>query len=198
MQDTSNTAYTSLVIIMVLLLISSTISMFIAPNEASSVEQLDIIIRTALSSVFGFLISATIKKDQQTTLNETGNYNEEKQNKLQIPNEAFDENANEIHNKKDEMKMQTFEKANNDAFKKEIKSIVKSRNRLKNLKRLNMQIIIIASISFYCLFFLVLARNATHLFAVNSSTVATISQFRDFISSGIGALIGLSQKNKTN
>ncbi len=199
MIDPKNTAYNSLVIIMILLLAAATISLFAPIPENSEVEQLDIIVRTALSSVFGFLISATIKKQEQITLNETGNY-QEKSSDVSKEQEQSDIIFNEKENLNayDEvLQSKIISQMQSTAFKQNLAGKALKSKKRKNLTALNLQIVIIASISFYCLVVLILARNASFLFAANSSTVSTISQFRDFISSGIGALIGLSQKNKT-
>ncbi len=198
MQEPNNTAYNCLIAIMMLLLIAATLSLFIAPSGGSGTDQIDIIIRTALSSVFGFLISATIKK-KEATIDETGNFKDYEDEK-DISNSDIDKSEeikkqnNNENSKEKNINVKVIAKSKTHNYEKEYNTYQKRQKQKDKLKMLNSQIMVIAFISFYCLFFIILARNVSHIFVNSSSTISTIAQFRDFISSGIGALIGLTQK----
>lgn len=62
-----------------------------------------------------------------------------------------------------------------------------------NSSKLKLQVLIVSSVCIYCLMILVVIRDFGNYFEFNSSDVATLTLFRDFISGGVGALIGLSR-----
>lgn len=128
---TNHLATNFLLIIATLLFIQSTLSLFIAPPYADATTSFDIIIRTTLGSIFGYLISSAWVEKKVVT----------------------------------EKALQTTK-----------------------------PVIVVACITLFCLCTLLFARNNIDLLVIADSTSSTITQYRDFISAGIGALIGISKQ----
>ncbi len=147
-----NIAFGSLLILLAMLLVQTGISLFVKTQSADGIEQLDIIFRTALSSIFGFIISIVAG-------------GKPKIEKKQVIVELEQKDA------QDEKKSAS-----------------------KNIM-VNIQIVVITGICIYCLLAIITVRNFPHLVAATSSSSSTISLYRDFISGGIGALIGLSKSS---
>ncbi len=145
-----NIAFGSLLVLLSILLLQTGVSLFVKTEGVEGIEQLDIIFRTALSSIFGFIVSIVAGGKP----------------KIEVKPKVVEV---EIREKVEEKKTPN-----------------------KNIM-VNIQIIVITAICVYCLLAIIVVRNFPHLVAVTSSASSTISLYRDFISGGIGALIGLSK-----
>lgn len=121
---------------MIILILQSTLSLL--SNKASDLTSIDIVLRTTLSSIYGYIMSMVWSEKPKQVTENTG-----------------------------------------------IKD--------KNSPKLKLQVLIVASVCVYCLLVLVVIRDFGEYFEFDSSDIATLTLFRDFISGGVGALIGLSR-----
>lgn len=79
--------------------------------------------------------------------------------------------------------------------KKKVKVISTEEKTRQNINspHLKMQVLIVSSVCIFCLIVLIIIRDFGANFSFDNSDIATLSLFRDFISGGVGALIGLSR-----
>ncbi len=146
-----NVAFGALLLLMSILLFQSSITMFVQGTNVEGIDQLDIIFRTALSSIFGYIISIVAGGKPKIT--------SKPKQEVTIQNETSPE---------------------------------KKTDPPKNIM-VNIQVVVISAICVYCLLSIMAIRNFPQIVVASSSTSSTISLYRDFISGGIGALIGLSK-----
>lgn len=133
----SNTTFFSflcLCLILVLLLATTTASLFSPLEDGSSAEKLDVVLRTSLSSIFGYIISSASNEKKEIVQEKT----------------------------------------------------ICTQNK-------SVQIVMVAFVCIYCLIITLICRTFSASLSFTTSSIATITQYRDFICSGIGALIGLSK-----
>ncbi len=175
--SSKNTAFISLIIIFFILLLQSTLSLFF--NETSeSLTQIDIVFRTSLTSIFGYLVSVVSvnsinKKQNRENKNTTNTIGFNTETTPTTITSQLDTDNGILSTPK-----VTSSKLPDVPFKK---------------VPLNYQIVVIASICIFCLLIMISVRNFGHLLIPGNSTASTIGVYRDFVSSGIGALIGLSK-----
>ncbi len=189
-------SYICLSIIMGILLFQSGFSLFWKIPEGVNIESIDVILRTSLSSLFGLFISLMssasqrIKKQKVITkktpkIGFTSNNQTEKtkpvlqNSQVQyyvLQNEQGEVIATEMVNLLDE-------------------NVAQNQQNIKQEPRIsiNFQILVVSGICIYCLVMIIFTRNFTHFIAGGASAGSTIAQYRDFLSGGIGALIGLSR-----
>ncbi len=126
---------------MSILILQSTFSLFFTPDEGADFSSIDVVLRTTLSSIYGYIMSMV--------------FNEKKKVKVISTEEKTRQNINSPH--------------------------------------LKMQVLIVSSVCIFCLIVLIIIRDFGANFSFDNSDIATLSLFRDFISGGVGALIGLSR-----
>ena len=143
---------------MLIFLIHSFVALFVEGEVASYTDEIDIILRTTLGSLFGFFISSVSVK-----------INEE--NKSRINRINARQQMDRIYNNKD-------------------------KRNLKYGKVCSYQILILTGICVFCFFTITIIRNFPMKIMNKDSAVATVIQYRDFLSSGVGALIGISKNSK--
>ncbi len=177
-RSTKRLGYYCLLSIMTVLLIQSSLTLFVDVPADSSTQALDIVVRSTLSSIFGYLL-ATAVSSTQVPLN--GNDSSEK-SKTTI---GFSDQV------KEEVKL-----VNGDV-KPQSKPVVKEQKS----KKINTyypvssrtQIFVLTAICLYCLGVMIYVRDFGAQYVTNSSSPVIIAQFRELISGCIGALIGISK-----
>lgn len=173
-----NIAYMGLVLIFFILMAQSGFSLFFdSENVSTEIQQIDIVFRTSLSSIFGYIISilavskmASSSKNQTTTTQIGFTNTDSSQNRytmLSSENEISDSILNVGSASQDNREINT-----------------------------NVQTIALIIICVFCLVVMILVRNLSQYISITSSASVTVSMYRDFISSGIGALIGISKSGK--
>ncbi len=173
-----NLAHIALVIFLGLLLIQSAIGLFYTmPNDADSI---DIVFRTAISSIFGYLMSSigqkSTKKEEDTTSTPRT---------IGFSGEASTTSKLTLADSKS---------ASQDSTQAPSSPQSKSRFSPENLQ---LQTIIIASLGFFCMVVLIFLRYYEGEITATSGVIATVAQFRDIISGSIGALIGLARGHES-
>ncbi len=185
--SSKNIAFVGLVVIFFVLLFQLAASLFFAvPFE--EISQIDIVFRTAISSIFGYIMSMVSSTD--FTMNrKKGKQNTVKTNKKTIGFNAKDENTPQmIYNNAGSIE-------DNDIIEIIDMDVKEEKISTASTFRVNVQIIVLTVACIFCLIILLVARNFSHLIVNSSSTTVTFSMFRDIISGSIGALIGLSKSN---
>ncbi|MGL4790522.1 MAG: hypothetical protein ACRCW1_03850 [Anaerotignaceae bacterium] len=156
-----------LIILMSILMLQITYNVFMNVKISGEISSVDIVFRTAAASIFGYFLSANFIKNYKT---DTG------------------EQLTEI-TKVEEGTVTAME--DTDVRENTSPSPVIQ-------KTSDLQIIIATVICIYCLISLAVIRNLSAFypnFEKTNSVLATGSQFRDFVSGGVGFLIGsLSQE----
>ncbi len=195
-------SYTCLAVIMGILLFQSGFSLFWEIPEGMNIESIDIILRTSLSSLFGLFISLMSSATQRVK--------KQKVISAKPPQIGFTNNAQENYAKPNSKKILQNEQTKyyiiqngNDEILTEKVDLTNVDNaeqieKLQNVKQvprisINFQILVVSGICVYCLVMIIFTRNFSQMIASSTSAGATISQYRDFLSGGIGALIGLSR-----
>ncbi len=173
-------SFVSITIIFGILIIQSGLNLFVDVAH-ENISQIDIIFRTATSSIFGYIMSVVSTSDFAFKEREKSSPNPKKSigfsaEETQNPSAYYNEVQNQANSD-----IQTTE-APKDNF------IIEKKNF-----KINIQIVVLTLACIYCLVMMLIVRNLTHLFVVNSTNTVTISQYRDIISGSIGALIGLSR-----
>lgn len=180
--ETKNLPYISLIVIMAVLLIQSAISLFAEPAVNTEIEQLDIIFRTALSSIFGYIMSMAVNDKVNGATTETITSTATRSIGFTATDDIGARYADELQVSENEIELG--------------EASVKTVNEGDKVSK-NTHIFIITAICVFCLVMTILARNFSTSLAASSSTSSTLAQYRDFISGSIGALIGLSRANNS-
>lgn len=174
-----NLAHIALVIFLAILLIQSALGLFL-PQRAD-MDSVDIVLRTAISSIFGYLMSSMGQKSATTTKKtedsstsprtigfsgESGATSYLSEAETPAPNSSQSSQASQP-----------------------------SQPSLKSWSSDNLQFqtVIIACLGFFCLSVLIFLHYYTGEITASTGVIATIAQFRDIISGSIGALIGLAR-----
>ncbi len=174
-------AFTGLIVILAILLFQSAFSLFVETTN-EGLTQIDIVFRTALSSIFGYLMSMVSASD----------FKLKKRNLIVKPNKntiGFSAQKDEIITSKlSDNKPEVNEVIDVQAYKADEKSG-------ENIITTNVQIITLIVVCVFCLITMLVVRNFSELIVASSSNSVTISMYRDIISGSVGALIGLSRSN---
>lgn len=175
-----NIAYIGLVLIFFLLMAQSGFTLFFDnENVSSEIQQIDIVFRTSLSSIFGYIISIlAISK-----MSSSGNSSKTDA----ITQIGFTDTDTENNR-------YTMLNSENESLSKPLQVGSASKND-KNIGA-NVQTIALICICLFCLVVMMLVRNFSQYISATSSASVTVAMYRDFISSGIGALIGISKSGK--
>lgn len=174
-----NIAFIGLAIIFVVLLLQSCFSMFVETSQSESITQMDIIFRTSLSSIFGFLMSnfATSSGSDKTSTIQT-----------ETPTIGFSS-----ADTSQSLSLSSVRNADDISATTDISVGTTTTPVAKAASPYKMQILILIGISLFCIISLIVVRNFSYLLVNDSSTSVTIALYRDFTSGTIGALIGLSR-----
>ncbi len=188
--SSKNIAFIGLIIIFFVLLLQSALSLFFElPFEELS--QIDIIFRTSIISIFGYIMSMVSSKSLSVGEKKTKTKkNSTTQPKLiGFTKKEDKENLTMLYNKSDMGENDNFISGDNLLIDKSSEV----NEALPENFRANAQIIVLTIACIFCLTIMLIARNFSYLIAANSTNSATFSLFRDIISGSIGALIGLSK-----
>ncbi len=191
--SSKNVAFISIVFIFFILLAQSGISLFFS-QTSEGLGQIDIVFRTSLSSIFGYLMSVVSIK---SVLNAQS---KEASKKTRVNSIGFQGESNKGKQKQIEMIAQTesirgevTQNESVDTAKAPILEQQKTDDLPLKKVPLNYQIIILAGSCAFCLLIMVVVRNFSQYLIPSDSSVATLSLYRDFVSASIGALIGISK-----
>ncbi len=177
-----NIAHIGLIVILGVLLVQSAISLFF-DSGSTQLTQIDTVFRTAISSIFGFIMSRFVpsQNSQRKTINE-------------------DSNRKIGFVKKADKKESTIVSEGEKPAEKAESSIATTPERNLPLSteesegnHSKIQVISIISACVFCLVVMIIVRNFSQYVIGNSSTTITIAMYRDIISGSIGALIGLTK-----
>lgn len=180
----ANIAYMSLLAIMFVLLIQSGITLFTPDYSSDTIDPIDTVLRTSMSSIFGYIISVVWNKNTQS------NSTTSAQSKTQI---GFTADSGESVSKnviKNAIKMETSTVDSTENQETGI-AVAVAENKMSKKP----QIIILAGICIYCLVVVIFWQTFETSGVYGTTVIATLGQYRDFISGGIGALIGLAKSN---
>ncbi len=183
--NSKNLAFISLIVIFGILLLQTAISLFIEV-EIEAITQIDIVFRTALSSIFGYFMSMVSVsefaiKNKRKTYTKSNN----KPKSIGFSSEKSDNPQSFL----------TLEEEKAKDLSSEISPSIEEKQPVQRKFTVNVQIIVLACVCLFCLIVMLIVRNFSHMIAPHSSNTVTISLFRDFISGSIGALIGLSRSS---
>ncbi len=175
-----NSAFFGLVLILAALLFQSAFSLFVN-MQTEGLEQIDIVFRTTITSIFGYIMSMVTTND----------YTIKRERKGKAPKPiGFSAESAADDNSPSAISLTNDSNASQTQIPNGIETIP-----TKNIKLYNMQIGVLTSVCLFCLLILLIVRNFSHLIIPNSSNTVTISMYRDIISGSVGALIGLSRSN---
>ncbi len=181
--STKNVAFIGLISIFSVLLAQSALGLFVE-MDVEELAQIDIVFRTAMSSIFGYLMSMVSTSDfmvKQRVIKT--NVNSAKTIGFNTTN---DENITKF--------AYNSENPTNEVATKIETAPVVLEKPAKTFA-INLQIIVLSLVCIFCLVILLIVRNFSELIVSNSTNAVTISTYRDIISGTIGALIGLSRTN---
>lgn len=185
-----------LLIFMLIFLIQSAYSMFFFDAASQQNNDIDIIIRTSSSAIFGYFLSAnfvqhtvssngTVQSSDITTKSIRGFSQSESVKKDEISGLIVSRADTAVQDETKEML--TFTPTNTNVSLEPVS---------QSTSCSHLQIIVATIIGLFCLIMLLLIRNAEHLglSLTESSTIAAV-QFRDFVSGCVGFLIGCPTRN---
>lgn len=171
-----------LIIIMFLLLIQSAFGLFFEVASSAEINTIDIIIRTATASIFGYFLSSNFICH--------GSGEPPKKSDSKEAASIDSEHPVGFKNKLGFSGSQNSEKPMESG---KISFTPKEEDATELYTHNHLQIIITTAIAIFCLIILTIIRNSAGPDGVpfTASAQATISQFRDLISGCIGFLIGV-------
>ncbi len=179
--SSKNVAFTCIISIFSILLLQSTLSLFVGMLY-EELSQIDIVFRTSISSIFGYLMSMV----------STGDFVIKSKHNIITTTQPI------IGFKADGKSDIITSQAEKEEVKAQIipnpikEQLVDSK---KKTLAVNVQIIVLTIVCVFCLAVMLVVRNFSELIVINASNNVTISLFRDIISGSVGALIGLSRSN---
>ncbi len=176
-----NVANISLFIIFAVLLIQSAILIFLKGAGSVSLDQLDTVFRTTMSSIFGFFMSSSaIKKSEKMQSNIT-----DEPRKI-----GFSANATATQPQASLASEYGEPLVPSDV----VQNVGASQNSAPQPKiQYNLQVIILTSVCLFCLLIMITVRYFSGIVAEGNNTIITLSLYRDFISGSVGAIIGLAR-----
>ncbi len=155
---------------MIILMIQATYSLFVISEYSKEINSIDVVIRTSAAAIFGYFLSANFVRN--TSHSKDIDDEDKELKKLEVIN--------------------ALEHSNKGKEKTKEPAQINLENRL--------QIIIATCMCIFCLLVLIILRNVAEFMPnikVSHNTVITISQFRDFVSSCVGFLIGCPTSHET-
>ncbi len=183
--NSKNIAFTGVIIIFFVLLAQSAFALFVEA-QSQEVDQIDVVFRTAMSSIFGYIMSMVstsefvLKSKSKTTATA-------KSKAIGFSSGGDGTNTTTTSSLKSEGDTQA-----------PATDVVLGTGQVESAAErrkffINLQIIILTLVCVFCLIILVVVRNFSNFIVASSSNVVTISMYRDIVSGSIGALIGLSR-----
>lgn len=167
-----------LLLLMLLLLAQSAYILFVNKGGSAEAGHIDIIVRTAAASIFGYFLSANFVQRNITAMHE---------GKQAAPPPGAGEAQSEIPQSA-EGPAPAISGAEPDGGNTN-ETVPPQKDQAPECARL--QIITATAIAVFCLLALILVRNLNvNDEAGNPSAVAVLSQYRDFVSGCVGFLIG--------
>lgn len=180
-----NLAHIALVIFLAVLLIQSAIGLFVTmPNDGDSI---DIVFRTAISSIFGYIMSSIGQKKSNSN-NKTSNTSESDSG---TPRQIGFSGETSTTSK---LTLDSTKNASQDSG--QTLSPPQSKKSISP-DNLQLQTVIIACLGLFCMTVLIFLRYYEGEIAATSGVIATVAQYRDIISGSIGALIGLARGHES-
>ena len=186
----------SLLLFMLVLLAQSVYSIFFPGGPNSSTGDIDIIVRTSAAAILGYFLSAnfvlhTSAAGQQVTAEPEGNILKTGADSpaeiVGTPAESVVPDQAVFSRVAERQPAASSEEGN--AVKTEAEPISTGQETATNC----LQVAVAAGIGLFCLITLLVLRNLAQLDIVSmdsDSAVATVTQFRDFVSGCVGFLIG--------
>ncbi len=180
--SSKNIAFAGIITIFCILLLQSSFSLFVDLHH-EELAQIDVVFRTSISSIFGYLMSMV----------STSDFVIKPKVKIDIPTQksiGFSQKSmtdtlppkGSAKTTPPEPSVAPTPPAAQVSLDIEKKNIA-----------VNVQIIVLSLVCIFCLFVLLVVRNFSELIVSNSTNGVTISLFRDIISGSVGGLIGLSR-----
>ncbi len=185
-----NVAFLGIVIIFFVLLAQSAFALFVEA-QSQNVDQIDIVFRTAISSIFGYVMS-TVSTSEFVLKSRKKNLSIPTQ-----PTKTIGFKSGEDKNSDNNIVSSVISSGEANSSAQDVilptvpESVEYDASRRKFF--VNLQIIILTLVCIFCLAILVIVRNFSNFIVASSSNIVTISMYRDIVSGSIGALIGLSR-----
>lgn len=178
-----------LLIFMIFLLSQSAISLFFFPADTMEANTIDIIIRTSISAIFGYFLSANFMHSM------TPKIQEQKKTPASPGTQVTENGKSDGITNSIGFSAPSPETAVtygiSELSPQDAPSVEKNQTH-------RVQIIIATMIGLFCLIVLILIRNLSQFHEgmdIPASMLATVSQFRDMISGCVGFLIGCPPSN---
>lgn len=168
-----NIAHIALVIFLAVLLLQSAFGLFFPGAE--SLDSIDIVLRSALSSIFGYLMSSVGQQSATESKSETS-----------TTPRTIGFSANE------DSTLSQLESAPSASSA----PAPASKSSQRTAENPQFQTVIIACLGFFCLVILIALRYFGGNLPTTTGAIATVAQYRDIIAGSIGALIGLARGQK--
>ncbi len=177
-----NFAMISLAVIFGVLLVQSFILLFASSPDTDGLTQIDTIFRTTMSSIFGFMISSSFakedKKDGEKIMTSSKNKqigfgSAEQEGTVKMMAEPLDGQVAKAEPPQE--------------------AAILTEKIIEKRTYNNFKIIILTVLCLFCLTAMLIVRNFSELVTNSSYALVTMSSYRDFISSSIGALIGIAR-----
>lgn len=172
----------SLLLIMVILLIQSTVSLFLSGAPAQTVTTVDVVIRTASAAIFGYLLGGNFGKRKSDTGQAQSVDSSHILEKSAQPESAAPGIQARIGFTADEAPQET-----------QLTAVPPVIRDTESSTGAGIQVLVAAAIGLFCLVALLVLRNLSELGIItelSDSATATVIQFRDFVSGCVGFLIG--------
>ena len=164
-----------LLLILLVLLGQSAFSLFFPAGGVGEADSIDVIIRTSAAGIFGYVLSTNFLRGQKKNTETQG---------TEYPEEIQQSSTTTTQEPQAKIGFLQGE----DQSTLQMGKIEENKNEIKSReKTAHLQIVCAGVICLFCLFCLLLLRNSGQ--EMEAST-ATVAQFRDFISGGVGFLIG--------
>lgn len=174
-----------LLIFMLLLVAQAAYTLFVHEIGAESSNSLDTVLRTTASAIFGYFVSGgTQSKDSDEGEDTTSTATPSATTRIGFQTEEDAPTAR--------FTLSAQEESPTTATTAPTTVTTTSAPSRKELIAIHHQTVIVSTIGIVALLVLMFARNFTEL---NTSTIATLSQFRDFVSGSVGFLIGHGHKS---
>ncbi len=174
MWQTMNLVDKFLFILMIMLLLQSAYNLFCPGIVAGQNDPIDITLRTSAAAIFGYFLSSSFMKKNNESVT--------------VDNSKFIDVANNESSMRNQIGFDTV--VDGQSLQKGVAANHGTASEQFHCS--NLQVLVVACISIFCLVILLLAYDMVASIKADDTTV---SQLRDFISGGIGFLIGCG-KNK--
>ena len=179
----------SLLIIMLVLLLQSTVSLFLHGTAQQTVTSVDVVIRTASAAIFGYLLGGNFGKESSSG----------GQTQTAAPVHILEEDA-QSETTTPGMRARIGFADDSEPPAASLTTAPATVSGSEVSTGAGIQVFVAAAIGLFCLIVLLILRNLTELGVItelSDSANATVIQFRDYVSGCVGFLIG-SPTNASN